>query len=85
MEHRAWIRLFSACLILCLRRAGRLQQRRLRTPTPGMTQQSQIRLGEEMMAFEIDTSTAFGLAVATRFDKHSNTKPIRVTPEKHRG
>jgi hypothetical protein len=50
-----------------------------------MTQQSQIRLGEEMMGFEIDTSTAFGLAVATRFDKHSNTMPIRVTPEKHRG
>jgi hypothetical protein len=46
-----------------------------------MTQQSQIRLGEEMMAFEIDTSTAFGLAVATRFDKHSNTMPIRVTPK----
>ena len=37
------------------------------------------------MAFEIDTSTAFGLAVTTRFDNHSNTMPIRVTPEKHRG
>ena len=50
-----------------------------------MAQRSQIRLVEEMMAFEIDTSTAFGLAVTTRFDNHSNTMPIRVTPEKHRG